>query len=290
MIDLATAPELRITAYFYERIYGTAPATVRRAQAALPLLDGLTVALPWGAVVAAGPTGDRSVALYSMNHHADRFTAPTGSLTDAPRWAGEAVTALRAHSAPVPGTNLLLNRELPAETGLLTGTETITATSLALRDLHGPPAVAFSAPPAREAHALLRTAGGTEHLPCDLASAGLRLLLITLTVPRVPGPRPHLAAAPSTTRRAAAALRAGRPADLGPLLTEAHIPGCPTADLALSTALAAGALGGRSLGPTLITLTPLTTVPHIRAAVTAALTPHLPHPPRYLTTTPAPPS
>ncbi|TDD64993.1 hypothetical protein E1298_41825, partial [Actinomadura rubrisoli] len=136
MTGPATSPEIRVTAYVFERVFGSAPATVLRAPAALALLDGLSVALPWGAVVAAGRTGDGSTALYSMNHHTDRVTTPS----DAPHWGREPIAALRAHSDPVPGVRLLVNRELPAETGLLTGAETYHATALALRRLHGPPA------------------------------------------------------------------------------------------------------------------------------------------------------
>lgn len=288
MIGLATAPDMRLTAYVFERVFGTAAAAVKRAPAVLHLLDGLAVALPWGAVVAGGRTEDGTVDLYSMNHHTDRFTAsPNGralSPADAPHWAAEPVTALNAHSSPVPGTRLVVNRELPAEMGLFTGTETVRATTLVLEKLHGPSATGGTAPCARRSHALLTTPDGVEHLPCDLAAAGLRLLIADIAT------RPVLAPVPAPerlVRRAAAALREGRPADLGPLLTEAHTFGDPTPDLSLRTAVDAGALGGRAIGACIVAVAPMAAVPRIRGRVTAVLTPHLGRPPRYLTALPA---
>ncbi|WP_067458418.1 hypothetical protein [Actinomadura macra] len=268
---VAAAPEIRLAAYNFERVFGSAPTAVLRVPASLPLLDGLAVPVPWGAVVAASRTGDGSVSLFSVNQHR------TATVAEGPAWAGEAIAVLRAHSDPVPGTRLLLERELPEALGLFTGNEMINATARVLRAVHGPAARPCAAPQARPAHALLTTPDGGEHLPCDLAAAGLRLLIIALAAGRVP---PPLQVAPE---HAAAALRAARPADLGPLLTEAHQHGDQVSDLAVKTALAAGALGGRALGTCVVALAPASAIPRIRAEVTTGLTPHLPRPPRYLT-------
>lgn len=273
MIGLSAAPEIRLADHYFQRIFGSAPATVQSVPACLPLLDGLAVSLPWGAVAAASATADGSVSLFSTNHYR------RAALAEAPSWASGAIAVLRAHADPVPGTRLLLDRALPESLGLLSGTETADATARALRAIHGPPATDRTVPRPRPAHALLTTPDGCEHLPFDLAASGLRLLIIALPVS---GASPPAAVAPE---HPAAALRAARPAGLGPLLTQAHVPGDPVADLALETALSAGALGGRLLGTCMVTLAPAPAVPHIRAQVTAGLASHLPRPPRYLTAT-----
>ncbi|QXJ20722.1 hypothetical protein AGRA3207_001485 [Actinomadura graeca] len=274
-IGPAADPVVRIAAYTFERVFGGAPAAVRHVPARLPLLDGLAVPLPWGAVAAAGRTGDGSVTLFSMNHYR------TATLTEAPPWAREPVAVLEAYSDPVPGTRLLVRREIPEKLGLLTGAETAEATARVLRALHGPPAEPGAPRPLcaapRPAHALLTAPGGSEHLPWNLAAHGLRLLIAALAMPPVPLPG---AIAPE---HAAATLRAARPPGLGPLLTEAHPHGDRVPDLVVKTALAAGALGARSLGACVVALAPASAIPRIRAEVTAGLARHLPRPPRYLT-------
>ncbi|MBD2895894.1 hypothetical protein amrb99_48360 [Actinomadura sp. RB99] len=288
MIGVATSPEIRMTAYVYERVHGSPPAAMHRAPIGLPLLDGLTIALPWGTIVAAGPSAAPS--LYSVNHHTDGVASLYGPV---PHWARESAAVLNSHADPAPGTRLVINREIPAETGLLTGAETAAATFLALRALHGPPAGPhpFADHPAyrtalhaRAAHALLTTPGTLEHVPFDLAAADLRVLIVDLgarhssTLPTPPG----------AAARAAAALHTSGPSALGPLLTGAHTPGDPLPDRALRTALDAGALGGRKIGACVVALAPTTALPEIRGALTTRLTPDLPRPPRLLTALPAP--
>ncbi|WP_433473267.1 hypothetical protein ACQPZP_31100 [Spirillospora sp. CA-142024] len=257
MTGLAAAPEVRLTAYIFEQVHGAPPETIRHVRGALPLLDGLDVPLPWGVVVAASRSAGGATSLYSMNHHTEGAVAPSR----AGAWARECDEILRARAAP--GTRLVVNRELPAVTGLLTGAETRHATALALRDLHGGPAA--DAPP---------------NPRCDLAGSGLRLLVIDVGA-RHPAAVPP--ADPGAAGRAAAALRAGRPSALGPLLTDAHGPGDPVHDDALEAALDAGALGGRTIGACVVALTPLETVLDVRRRVTSRLAPVLPRPPRYLT-------
>ncbi|TDB82920.1 hypothetical protein E1264_30545, partial [Actinomadura sp. KC216] len=123
--------EIRWMARLFEGAYGEPPATIRHACGALPLLDGWEVPLPWGAAVAAGHSSDGTTSLYSMNHYAQGVVTPP----TAKDWARACMTALDAHASP--GTHILVNRELPAEMGLLTGAETVAATTLALQDLHG---------------------------------------------------------------------------------------------------------------------------------------------------------
>ncbi|MEV5572816.1 hypothetical protein AB0L06_22450 [Spirillospora sp. NPDC052269] len=331
LVGLADDPEIRITAHMYERVFGVPPATLRRAPGGLTLLGGpppppppsadappttaahtppsapaLAVALAWGAIVAAGPNPDGGVDLYSMNRHTERCT----SLDDVPEWAVHVVEALRAHADPPPPARMVVDRELPAETGLLSGTEVVCAAAMALGDLHGPPAASvpsavapeyLAALHSRAGHALLITEAGPEQIPFDLAAAGLRLLIIDVGVAEeAPAATTPARGTPAggtlaggtvkasdlgqdIVESAAEALRAGYPAGLGPLLTEAHMPGRPTLDLALTAARDAGALGGRSLGRCAVALVPLAVVPRVRAEVVARLEGHVARPPRFLT-------
>ncbi|WUI01968.1 hypothetical protein OHR68_09200 [Spirillospora sp. NBC_00431] len=241
----------------FERVYGAPPATTRYVRGSLPLLDGLDVPLPWGAAVAAARSGDGTTSLFSMNHHDHGVVTPS----TAAAWADDCLKAVDAN--PAPGTNLLVNRELPAEMGLLTGAETTEATTRALRDVHD--AVPATRPAPRRS--------------CSLSGAGLRVLLIEVGSRHPPAVPP---ADPETPARVRAALLAGRPADLGPILIDAHAPGNPAHDDALEAALDAGALGGRTIGTCVAALAPESAVPAIRARVTARLAPSLHRPPRYL--------
>ncbi|MFI0485005.1 hypothetical protein ACH34T_30695, partial [Actinomadura sp. 9N215] len=153
----------------FDRVYGTPPATTRYVRGSLPLLDGLDVPLPWGAVVAAARSDDGTTSLFSMNHHGHGVVRPP----TAPDWARDCLKAVNAH--PTPGAHLMVNRELPTAMGLLTGAETTEATTQALQDLYGD--VAATAPPARRS--------------CDLSAAGLRLLLADVGS-RPPPPLPPL--------------------------------------------------------------------------------------------------
>ncbi|WP_433335949.1 hypothetical protein [Spirillospora sp. CA-294931] len=292
--DLAAPPEIRLTENVYELVFGGAPSVVRRAPGALVLLtspDGpsLTVALRWGATVALGPTGDGSADLYSMNHHTQRFvTGPGAPVVPPPPWARVPVEALLG--TPRPGARMVVNRDLPAEMGLLDGAETFVAVTHGVRDLYGHGVgEALDDDPsrltvrhAREAEALLVYGRDVRHVPCDLASLGLRLLIMDVGAVAAPPPEPggDLAA------RAASALSKGRTADLGALLTEGHVRGEPTLDVALDVARAAGAHGGLIVGRCAIALTPMTAVPRIRAEVTARLKRLTKRPPRFLTAVP----
>jgi galactokinase len=298
--DLSADPEVRLTGFMYHRAYDAVPAGAWRAPGALMLLGGpssaLTVALPWGVIVAAEPLAEPVFAAYSMNHHTERFEESLAGLrsADLPGWAAPAARCVAA-ARPPGGLRLVINRELPDETGLLTGAETAVAVSLALADLYGvtPPAqldpwhrIARSA---RSRTALL-SGGAAEpdtHLPFDLHAAGLRLMVIDAGVRDGP---PAAGAAPGfggDVAKAAELLRSGDPAGLGALLTEAHEPGAGELDLALSAAWAAGALGGRAIGSCLVALVPVTAVSAVRAAVADHLRGVARRPPRFLTATPA---
>jgi hypothetical protein len=188
---------------------------------------------------------------------------------------------------------MVLNRELPIETGLLNGGETYCAVSQALHDLYGTEASMACDPSsvpghltalhARPGKALLLQGDYVELLPCDLAGAGLRLLVMDLGVDR---------SLPTACGRllvltAAAALRSGDLAVFGALLTEAHVRGEFVFDLALDTARESGALGGLVVGRCVVALAPVRAVPRIRKSMKAMLHGLAKRPPRFLTAVPS---
>ncbi|MFC5750030.1 hypothetical protein [Actinomadura rugatobispora] len=293
------APDIRITAYVFERIFGRPPGSVRHAPGALTLLSSgpgpqgpgpgersLTVAVPWGAIVAVG---EGPLDLYSMNHHADRHTEG-----EPPAWAVPALRALEAHD--VPAAQMVVNRELPAQTGLLQGAETFCAVSQALQDINGhqapsPPSVPDGDPAyltglrARSGHALLlRGDHGVEQIPCDLAGEGLRFLIIETGANEEP---PEARCHPLLVETAAAALRGRDLEAFGALLDRGHARGEPSLDRALDTAREAGALGGMVVGRCAVALVPVTAVRRVRKNVKAGLAGSTRRPPRFLTTVPA---
>jgi galactokinase len=280
--------EVRLTGFVYARAYQSAPAGAWRAPAGVVLLGGpgaaLTAALPWGVIVAAAPLPDRVLECYSMNHHTEGFRTPLSALDAAPSWAAPCVLAMITAGRP-GGLRVVINRELPAETGLLTGAEISCAVSLALRDLYGVSAKEDGGDPlsvlawqARARKILLTGDDGVSHLPWDLATAGLRLVII-----EVGAEGPPDAPAGGDVARAAGLLKTGGLAGFGSLLTAAHVRGERVLDLALDAAVAGGALGGRAIGRCAVVLAPLAAVPAIRSSVGGALNGVARRPPRFLT-------
>jgi len=300
---LSADPEVRLTAFMHHRAHDTNPAGAWRAPGALMLLGGpdaaLTVALPWGVIVTAEPLAEPVFAAYSMNHYSEGFEERLEDLQSAelPAWAVPAARCVAA-ARPPGGLRLVINRELPAETGMLTGAETAVAVSLALADLYSVPPPARVDPWHRIARAARpRTAllsgdpdEPAQHLPFDLHTARLRIVVIDAGVADAP---PAAGAAPGfggDVGKAAELLRSGQPSALGALLTEAHEPGVRELDVALSAAWAAGALGGRAIGSCLVALVPVPELPAVRAAVTDQLSGIARRPPRFLTAVPIGPA
>ncbi|WP_067485205.1 hypothetical protein [Actinomadura hibisca] len=301
----AADPEMRITAHVFERAHGAPCTTLRRAHGALTLLAGpgtaLAVALPWGTIVAAGPGEDGTAGLYSMNRHADAFSMDQERLAAAlaagtmPPWAVPAVRALLAHADPMPGARLVVNRELPVETGLLSGAETACAATATLGDLYGAARAATSYETerdpshlaslhARDGHAALVTDGTVRHLPCDLLTAGLRLLIMDVGLG---GENATPAISADLVEQAAGVLQTGDLDALGPLLTQSHIRGEPLLDEALDIARSAGALGGLALGRCGLALVPVAAVPDVRTRVVGRLAGRARRRPRFLTVVPS---
>ncbi|SEG12921.1 hypothetical protein SAMN04489712_103321 [Thermomonospora echinospora] len=284
---LEADPDIRLTAYVFSRVYGDLPQGAWRAPGTLTLLGGpeaaLTVALPWGAVVAAAPCADGS-ELYSLNHHEGPL-APSPGMRPPP-WALPCVRALESVPAGA-GLRVAVNRLLPDQMGLLSGAETFSAVSLALRDLRGlEPSGADPCSLHGPARALLLRAGSAaEPVPFDLEAAGLRLLLVELG-PGGTGPASSEARAGDTVA-VAERLRGGDCTALGAMLTQAHRPGNEAADLALEVALGVGALGGRRIGRCVLTLAPVPRIRDIRTAVTTRLEGLTVRPPRFLTAVPS---
>jgi hypothetical protein len=235
---LDLAPELRLASYTYEEIFGCPPAVVWHVPGTLALLASgplrLTVAARWGAIVAAGPQPGDVLDLVRSNRPGERvrLTVAQAAAGGGPPWAG---AGLRSASA---GASLLVITELPTGSGLGVATAVETAIRLCLGD----PDRGGELP----AGALL----GSRWLPFDLDAAGLRLVVIDTRVRGVwePPPEEH-----SPVEAAAAALRAGSVAELGPMLTAAHrslardVPDDDVREIAVRAALGAGALGARMI-------------------------------------------
>lgn len=297
--ELSADPEVRLTGFIFAEVFESAPAGAWWAPGALTLLgsttDALTVALPWGVIVAVAPLAEPVLEAYSMNHYTEGFRTPLAKLRpDAvPAWAAPCARAMAVAGRP-GGARVVVNRALPDQTGLLTGAETACAFALALRDLYGCKLGAHAPDPwhapslqAEERTVVRSYPDGAELLPFDLAGAGLRLMIIDVGAAEAP---PGASAAPGfggDVAVAAAVLRNGEPSRLGPLLTEAHESGVAVLDRALSASWSAGALGGRAIGSCLVVLAPISAVPAIRTAVIGRLAGIAHRPPRFLTVVPA---
>lgn len=287
--------EVRMVPYTYLRMFGRQPAVVSAAPGGLRLLTDpqaeLAVAVPWGAVVAGTARDDGVLELRSRNRPAEGVTLPDGEwqTRSAPRWAVPAIRAaarLRAAGHGVGGATLVVHTGLPESLSIPTGAGTSAATIRAFTELYDlPPAAApvaaenaadLAALSARAGEAVLVRADATvDRVPCDLAAAGLRLLVVE------PGePSAGTIGRPAgVVERAADALRDGDPAGFGRLLTEGD------QHPAVAAANAAGALGASSRS-VLCALLHATDLTRVRVAIRAAL-PNGTYRPRFLTATPA---
>ncbi|MEU3601208.1 galactokinase [Streptomyces sp. NPDC006798] len=132
----------------------------------------------------------------------------------------------------------------------------------------------------------------------DIPYEDLAPALTRLRDPRARALARHVVTENHRVERAAALLEAGDFAALGPVLTEGHASlrddfavSCPETDLAVATAVGAGALGARmtggGFGGAVIVLLETPSVPRVSRALTTAFRTHSLKPPRFY---PAPPS
>ncbi|HEX6524783.1 MAG TPA: hypothetical protein VF070_32985 [Streptosporangiaceae bacterium] len=319
---LDLTPDVRMTSYTYSEVFGSVPAVVWQVPGVITLLANgparLTVAARWGAIAAAGPRTDDVLELLRMEAPGERarLTVADAAAGGGPSWAGAGPRSARA------GATLLISISPPAGCGLSTAAAASAAVALCLRD------VAITGH--HEAEPALSSGEGGPHalldgkrFPFDLEAAGLRLALIDTRVRRAP--RPTIAEQ-APLEAVEAALNACDLAALGPMLTAAHqalprgelrcddelphgelpcddelrchdeLPhGEPRCDdeqeIAVSTALAAGALGARAIvdgpGRPVCALLPADRVTAVRAALRAEFRRRDLRTPRLLTISPA---
>jgi galactokinase len=284
--QIGLAPELRLTFAGYYEEFGCPPAAVWRVPGIVTLLASgparLTVAVPWGAIAAAGPGEDGVLELIRMERPGERDRVPIADAdTDTaavrgPAWMGGGLAAARE------GTRLLVRSDLPDGVGAGAAAAVKAAIRLCLDDR--------AAGGGGAAHARGCAVLGARRLPCELASAGLRLMLIDTRVRRDDQSPP---AEDSPVAAAAAAATAGNFALLGALLTAAHQaqPRDDVQHVAVSGALRAGALGARAItdgqGRPVCALVPVEKVADVRASVCDEFARGGHRPPRFLTFTPA---
>jgi galactokinase len=299
--QLGLAPEIRLALHGYQAEFGRPPATLWRVPGTVTLLANgvmrLTVATPWAAVAAAGPGEDGVLELARMERPGEREHLPAAA---AGYGRERADSGLPGHG----GARLLVRSELPEGTGAGAGPAIEKAIRLCLDDpalggpaaQHGLPAQHGSVtehrlPARRETeHASGYAVVGARRVPCDLAPAGLRLMLIDPRVRRAAQPVP---AEKSPVTAATMAMAAGDFRMLGSLLTEAHEqqPCDDEQRTAVSAALRAGALGARAVtdgpGRPVCLLVPADGVPDVRDEVNDEFNRAGYRPPRFLTFTPA---
>jgi galactokinase len=294
---LSLPPGLRVATSAYATVFGRPPATVWQVPGTVTLLaDGplrLTVATPWGTIAAAGPRDDDIIDLVRVEHPGarQRLTASEAASGAGPDWAGTGLTAARG------GATLLVKAELPEGSGVGAQAATQAAIGLCLgegrpgEDLAGPSTVPGSTVPGSTVSGsavLGDTAAGCQRLPFDLATAGLRLVIIDTRIRSKPPPAP---AESSPVAVAASILREGDITAIGPLLTAAHkAMACDDVQqAAVSAALRAGALGARAIadgpGRPACALVPVDLLADVRVGVGARFARERLRPPRFLTFT-----
>jgi galactokinase len=312
--QVGLAPEIRMALHGFQAEFGRPPATLWRVPGTVTLLANgqmrLTVATPWAAVAAAGPGEDGVVEVARMERPGERERLPAAAA------AGYGREREDSGQPGSGGARVLVRAELPDGTGAGAGPAVEKAIRLCLGDPavsgpaagHGLPAQPGSAaehrlpaqpgsaaehglPARRETeHASGYAVVGPRRVPCDLAAAGLRLMLIDTRVRRAVQPLP---VEKSPVTHATMAIAAGDFRMLGSLLTEAHEqqPGDGEQRTAVSAARRAGALGGRAVadgpGRPVCLLVPADGVPGVRDEVNDEFSRAGYRPPRFLTFTPA---
>ena len=130
-VDLAfrsdADPELRLTAFLYEQVFGHKATLMTFGAGGLTLFgrleDRFALAMPvkWGATVAAATRSDGMIELRSGSQAGKELVRPVDSLDDLPDWAAcplAVVSAARAAGHPLGGMSLLVGTALPEGAGM----------------------------------------------------------------------------------------------------------------------------------------------------------------------------
>jgi galactokinase len=328
------APVLRVVPFSFAQAFGHAPTGVWTAPyavrlAGVPGREGITVPVGAHVVMAAAPRADGILRIGSLDRPLESVEIPVhGTGHHVPGWAApivETAHALARLGDPGPGADLLLHADLPDGTGLAPSVPLSSATALAWTALHGPRLTALTLdallrntvdPPhdtadgdalrsaalcGGDGHALLvGSAGPVGEQPCDLAAAGLRMMLI---VPREQPPARGAAASVAASLRGArdevrragrmaALLRDGRMAEALALVTatqRARVPGYggswADTDPVVEAACRAGAFGARAAGggTAVAAFLPVAAAVRVRTAVAAVFRGQGRPVPRFLT-------
>ncbi|MGV8912673.1 MAG: galactokinase [Rhodoglobus sp.] len=274
----------------------------------------LAIAINRRTILAAGPRSDRSVRIASalvdelVTVELDELSTPA-----AEGWSRIAlaivheVMAASANPQQLSGVEIFIDTTVPVGAGLGSSAALEAAIALALTDLwdlagqtaelsHRPDVAACVF--ASDDHALVRLEGETrpELLPLDWHTAGLELLIIDTDAPTADELETtiaddevrrtlHTITENQRIRDAALAIRDETPRLLGALLDASHASlrdeyGISTTevDLAVETALTAGALGARMLGRPFsgvaVALVDTDTASRVRVAIDGAFAEH----------------
>ncbi len=295
-VDLAfrsdADPELRLTAFLYEQVFGHKATLMTFGAGGLTVFgeldDRFALAMPmkWGATVAAATRSDGRIELRSGSQAGKELIRPLDELDDdLPAWAAcplAVVSAARAAGHPLGGMSLLVGTALPEGAGMQSEIALAAVVASALAQLFGAEltlaqraplgdlAAQLAASSAPDGTALLvdRQEMTLEPLPFDLAGAGLRLVIID--VGKVVASDP-VAGAADLALAAVDVLRQGDVAGLGPMLGRARsLAGDSVVQAVADAACAAGALGAGTLpGGCLTALVPVDRLSPVRAAVTS---------------------
>ena len=326
------------TAEAFARAHGRPPEVMWRAPGRVNLIgehtdynDGfvLPLALPWEVRVAAARRDDDLLRMVSEQAggavvETSLETLAPGAVTGWAAYVAGTAWSLAEDGVDVPGADLLVDGEMPRGAGLSSSAALECATAGALLDLAGaerPTATVallaqraendfvgmpcgvmdqFAATQARAGHLLLLDTRSleVEHIPFDLQSAGLSLLVIDTRAPHrlvdgeyaqrrrsceeaaellgVPALRDvtdldaalqslddatlrrrvrHVVTENARVLEVVSLLRIGHVRGIGPVLTSSHVSlrddfevSCPELDLAVESALRAGAHGARMTG------------------------------------------
>jgi galactokinase len=263
-LRLDARPELRLTPYIFDQLFGGEPSGIWRAPVGLTLAGGVTapsslaIPLMWGAIVAARRRDDAVIDLRSANFPAEICAGPPESLDEGPEWATPAlkiISALVDSDQAPPGTTLMVRSTLPNGFDLPSDSAVQAAVAAAFDELYGlrVPVDALATMDYRaeqqasqycpDGFALLVDGESLvfEEIEFDLEHQGLRLVALGL------GPVEEDQDAVMDVLAAAEHLRSGRLEDFARMFGSSA--GGEPAGRLVEAAVGAGALGARVVRP-----------------------------------------